>query len=361
MSKSIKTFLGANTPDGFVNFFDELYNPYENSNMYIIKGGPGTGKSSFMKKIAAKASELNYDTELVYCGSDTNSLDGLFIPELNFAIADGTAPHVIEPCFPGAVENILNLGEFWDGSLLKQNADNIRALTLENSIYHRRSSKFLAAAGALSADIERIITANVNQEKVESFVTRFVSRETPRKNTQTLGKKKKRFLSSIGPTGIVCLDETIKALATKIIGIDDEYSVVSGVLLEQIGERAIKNGYDVIFCHNPLKPKNYCEHIIIAEMSLCVSAIDPMFDFDLEYERIIHVSRFLDMDSVKENKQKLTFCKKTIAELVSESITLLTKAKAIHDDLEDFYINAMDFEALDEFCEDFSSEILYNS
>lgn len=358
MSKSINTFLGANTPEGFVNFFDELYNPYENSNMYIIKGGPGTGKSSFMKKIAKKASELNYDTELVHCGSDTNSLDGLFIPELNFAIADGTSPHVIEPNFPGAVENILNLGEYWDGELLKENADDIRALTLENSIYHRRSSKFLAAAGALSADIEKIITDNINIEKVESFVTRFVSRETPRKNTQTLGKKKKRFLSSIGPTGIVCFNDSIKTLANRIIGINDDYSVVSGVLLEQIGERAIKNGYDVIFCHNPLKPKNYCEHIIIPEISLCVSVIDPMFDFELEYERVIHVSRFLDMDKVKENKQKLAFCKKTITELVDESISLLEKAKAIHDDLEDFYINAMDFVALDAFCEEFSKQIL---
>lgn len=357
MSKSINSFLGANTPDGFVNFFDELYNPYENSNMYIIKGGPGTGKSSFMKKLAKKAQDLDLDTELVYCGSDTASLDGLFIPRLNFAIADGTSPHVIEPSFPGAVENILNLGEFWDGDLLKENADFIRALTLENSIYHRRSAKFLAAAGALGDDISRIVSDHVNLEKVESFVTRFISREVPRKSSGSLGKKKKRFLSSIGPSGIVCFSDTINTLATKIVGIDDEYSVVSGALLEQIGERAIKNGYDVIFCHNPLKPKNHLEHIIIPELSLCVSAMDSMFDFGLEYERIVHVSRFLDMEKIKENKQKLSFCKKTISELVSESISLLTKAKSIHDDLEDYYINAMDFTALDDFCEEFAAEI----
>ena len=48
MAKRISAFLGANTPKGFVSLFDELYNPYTTKNAYIIKGGPGTGKSSFI-------------------------------------------------------------------------------------------------------------------------------------------------------------------------------------------------------------------------------------------------------------------------------------------------------------------------
>ena len=44
MVRNFESFMGANTPQGFVSFFDELYNPYENCTPYIIKGGPGTGK-----------------------------------------------------------------------------------------------------------------------------------------------------------------------------------------------------------------------------------------------------------------------------------------------------------------------------
>ena len=40
------TFLGANTPIGFVSLFDELYDPYQEQHLYIIKGGPGCGKYS---------------------------------------------------------------------------------------------------------------------------------------------------------------------------------------------------------------------------------------------------------------------------------------------------------------------------
>ena len=95
MSKDIKSFLGANTPNGFHSLFGQLYNPYKDSRMYIIKGGPGTGKSSFMKKVAKAASSLALDTEQIFCSSDPDSLDGVIVPQLGLCIADGTAPHVI--------------------------------------------------------------------------------------------------------------------------------------------------------------------------------------------------------------------------------------------------------------------------
>ena len=44
-------FLGANSKNGFYSLYDELFaGEYR---LHIIKGGPGTGKSSFMRKIGA--------------------------------------------------------------------------------------------------------------------------------------------------------------------------------------------------------------------------------------------------------------------------------------------------------------------
>ena len=55
MESKISFFMGANSPAGFVSLFDDLYNPKGTRRCYIIKGGPGTGKSRLMKKIAAAA------------------------------------------------------------------------------------------------------------------------------------------------------------------------------------------------------------------------------------------------------------------------------------------------------------------
>ena len=48
---SIKYFLGCSSPEGFHSFFGELCPTHSGGYTYIIKGGPGTGKSSLMKRI----------------------------------------------------------------------------------------------------------------------------------------------------------------------------------------------------------------------------------------------------------------------------------------------------------------------
>ena len=45
--------LGANTAHGFVSYYDQILVP-KAKYLGIIKGGPGTGKSTFMRKIGEK-------------------------------------------------------------------------------------------------------------------------------------------------------------------------------------------------------------------------------------------------------------------------------------------------------------------
>lgn len=86
-------FLGANTPQGFVSRFDQLADPAEGWRKFIIKGGPGTGKSGMMKRLAAELSSRTNRLELIHCSSDVGSLDAVIAADLKASIADGTAPH----------------------------------------------------------------------------------------------------------------------------------------------------------------------------------------------------------------------------------------------------------------------------
>lgn len=88
-----KWFLGANTAQGFAMRFDQLHPGDRVKKCVILKGGPGCGKSTFMKKLQKTAASLGADTESYLCSSDPASLDGLFIPALGLAFVDGTAPH----------------------------------------------------------------------------------------------------------------------------------------------------------------------------------------------------------------------------------------------------------------------------
>lgn len=90
-----KLFFGAATSDGAVNFIDNITEKI--SKRYIIKGRPGSGKSTLMKKIGLFAESKELSVEYFPCSFDPDSLDMVIIPSLNVAIVDGTAPHVINP------------------------------------------------------------------------------------------------------------------------------------------------------------------------------------------------------------------------------------------------------------------------
>ncbi|MDK2880358.1 MAG: hypothetical protein PWQ99_133 [Clostridia bacterium] len=85
-------FPGGNTCRGFYSFYDNIIDE-KAAHIFVLKGGPGVGKSTFMKKIAAELLELGFDLEYHWCSSDSESLDALVVPALGVALLDGTAPH----------------------------------------------------------------------------------------------------------------------------------------------------------------------------------------------------------------------------------------------------------------------------
>ncbi len=354
MAKKSASFLGANTPKGFISFFDELYNPYDDTDAYIIKGGPGTGKSTFMKRLGNEADKRGLQTERVYCSSDPSSLDALIIPEMKFSICDGTAPHVVEPRFPGVSENIMNLGQFWDVKKLREKSSEIKRLFFENSLCHRRSSKYLAAAGHIDNHSRMLIEKYINKDKIDSFCIRFINRELKGNKKGTAGNKSRRFITAITPKGNLVLADTVKNLCPRVIGIDDRQGSVSSLITSIIGEGAVKNGYDVIYCHCPMRPEE-SEHLLIPEKGIALVRINGAAG-EISCDRVVHTGRFM-YEGLKDSRPVLKFNEKLKQELINESIGCLRKAKSIHDELEKNYIDAMDFEALNEYCDGFINKL----
>lgn len=88
-----KVFPGGNTSQGFYSFYDYMLGP-DAQKLFILKGGPGVGKSTFIKEVAETMLAKGYDLEFHYCSSDNDSLDGVVIPKLQIGVIDGTAPHL---------------------------------------------------------------------------------------------------------------------------------------------------------------------------------------------------------------------------------------------------------------------------
>lgn len=87
--------LGTLTPAGARDTVQSITQNLEKR--LFIKGYPGTGKSSLMKKLVDEALNRGFDAQMVWCGLDANSVDMVILPELKLCIFDSTEPHQYFP------------------------------------------------------------------------------------------------------------------------------------------------------------------------------------------------------------------------------------------------------------------------
>ena len=57
-------FAASNSSEGFKSYYGEIFERADR--LYVIKGGPGTGKSSLMKRLADAALRKGYKIEYYY-------------------------------------------------------------------------------------------------------------------------------------------------------------------------------------------------------------------------------------------------------------------------------------------------------
>ena len=141
-------FAAANSFDGFVSYFDKVFSATEFEKVYILKGGPGTGKSRFIKDVYEAFCEKNAKFEGILCSSDPKSYDGLIIStdEKKICIIDGTAPHLTDPVYPGAIEKIINLGDSWNDSVLYSHRQQIIELINIKKYSYKSAYEYLSVA-----------------------------------------------------------------------------------------------------------------------------------------------------------------------------------------------------------------------
>lgn len=358
-NKFLKYFLAANSSEGFVSYFADNYDFNDNWHAYIIKGGPGTGKSSFMKYVAVNAADMGYTAELCPCSSDPDSLDGVIIKEIKTIILDGTAPHVVEPKYAGVCEEIINLGQFWNSDKLRQRAVEILDVTRQNQKLHKTAAAYISAAGELVYDNFKLAGRFTSLKKAEQFGLNLAIKLIPKQSKNT-PKEWVRFIGGITPKGIIAFKRTIEDFYKNIIVIDDKYGAAANEIMKSVRKTALARGYEIIALKNPILPSKIIDHILIPELSLAIVREYEYINFG-EHHRRIHARRFYDINILRDCRTRLTFNRRVARELLLGAIETLEKAKRVHDELEEYYIDAMDFNAMTLFAEQKANEILMHN
>ncbi len=347
---TLRFFLGANTPDGFVGHTDALYDPRAGWRVFLIKGGAGSGKSTLLRAVAAAMQERGLDVECLVCSSDPRSLDGVRVPAVRVCVLDATAPHVVEPRYWGAVETLIDLTGAFDAEFLADHAAALMDATDRCAVAHARTRRLLSGAATLLGDNRRLAAAALNTAKLARATDALARREfgATAKPVRTCerGREHRRFLSAVTPEGEVTLYDTLTALAPRIFAVEDEHGAVAAAMLERLREEALDAGQTVIPCFCPLDPLGKPEHLILPDAGLAFTTANRHHPADFPVFRRIHATRFTDTAALGAHKQRMQFNRKAADELLREAVQSARGALNIHDDIERYSHAPMDREAL---------------
>ena len=336
--KNLSFFAAANGYSGFRSYFKTIFNPGKYSAIYILKGGPGTGKSSFMRRLLGELEEAVDECEAIHCSSDTASLDGIILRkgEHSVAVIDGTAPHTTDPVFPGAVDKIINLGEHWDEKILSDNINNIKSASYYKAEAYNRAYDYLYIAGEITKKVDETIN-QIYECNDNELISSFTTEATFKKSNETI-----RLITSYGKDGFGRLN-TVNAIAENIysaVGVyGSEYVFMSRLL------RALKcAGIDYTLFPSALDENKIYGIFIPAEgVAVVAEKLSCVPD-----DHIIDTSRFLDQKLLSGERDRLEFLWREREAFLWSSADQFKKASDEHFKLEKIYTAAMDFSKNDE-------------
>ncbi len=374
--KRLDFFLGALTPTGFAGYYSQLVQDTA-SHVVLIKGCPGTGKSTLIKRLADYLCKKGEKVELIHCAQDPSSYDGLVCKNIKFTITDATPPHTLEPMYPVAYEQVLPLYYCIDADALQQHRNEIIELFDRHAFLTERTTRYLAAAGSLLQDTVRTAQAFTNTTKACDFAKVLSKKYIPDndnekdnlnqqpknasyafvkyQNKKTGAKEDVRILSAVTHSGVQCYEETILKLANNIIAIEDLHGYAAKCMLYVLRQEALAKGHGIITCYCSMSPYDKIEHIIIPKLNLafvtcntyhCSYFLTGKTKSNANIRRI-HTTRFCNKEGMNLRKKRFRFNNKATKQLILQAQQLMGQIKQCHEKIESYYVKSADFPALD--------------
>lgn len=338
MSKTRTLFPGAMGPDGFISCFDDLADERALRRRIILKGGPGVGKSTFMRRVHAKLTADGAPSTLCFCSGDPDSLDAVVLPEQGIIVLDGTAPHIVDPVIPGARDSIVNLGECLDEESMRPMLDAIRACMEDNAAYARRARANLQAAAALRRDNALLIDGMTDVAARKRLTTALSASVLTQSGEKTETPRVRRVITdAVTPKGEISFLSEHGMEHPRVLRIARHWAQDVTLVLCAVRDAALAAGYDVQAHLWPAQP-GWLLHLTIPALSTIITTSDQLaaeqtFDFSacLQTGGLLRLSGLLEQGRAGASLH------------MHRAVSALAQAKTLHDQLETHYVPNMDF------------------
>lgn len=369
MSITRHYFPGNNTPEGFFSYYGHILGQREANRIICIKGGPGTGKSTFLKKVGQRLTEAGESVDFLHCSADESSLDGIIATDKKIALVDGTSPHVIDPITPGAVDFIINFGDFWNDKKIADHKDDIISYSEETSRWYRTAYNYLAAAKCIGSSLSAIQDEGVEVSEIYKLAADIIAREYRKYDISfKSGTVKKFFATGLTWEGNISYVKTLLLNMKKIYLINVPEGFSNSSFMNILLDGAVYRGFDAEAFYCPMDPEYKPEHLLIPDLGLAFVTTNRWHDLEpweitgeegeLREITMIDINDYQSTYFTEKNAGILSKLSGLYGSLIQEAMDALAHAKENHDIVEKMYIRNMDFEKIDELVEKTVEDIL---
>ncbi len=348
---SAKHYLACgHTAKGYINLFSTNLEPL--NKLFILKGGPGSGKLPLMKKIGSVLEGLDQKVEYIHSPTDPDALDGVLFPELGVGMVDGTPPHVIEPKAPGALEEYINLGAGWNTEKLAAHTKEI--LKLHNRIQQSYEKAYIEFANGLKVhdEWEKIYIRNMDFTGADRLTEEVIQTVLGKTQLEKLGSIKHRFFGGSTPLGPMdYIPNITEDIATRYF-IKGRPGTGKSTMLKKIAEKAHARGIDTEIYHCGFDPDSL-DMLLFPELNLCIFDSTSPHEYypDRKNDHVIDMySQLVTPGTDELNEKELTDIVVRYKAFTREGTAHLASAKAYLEELEQIYNDATDLYIIDRIC-----------
>jgi len=331
-------FTSSYSDRGFYTFIPGLLEGLKK--VYVLKGAPGSGKSTLIRSLGDEMSERGYEVDFWMSAEDSMNPEGLYIIQLECAVVNGNLPVAIDPRYPGLTGSIVNLSEYLDEMSISPWGAEIVELVDQVLVQSRAAEELLHQASAVR---EQMIQAGC-QQMDENRVNLLLDRLEKEILQQQPGGRH-YFGTSLTADGIVnYVDEISSRCKIRYLL---KGSAGAGRIIDEMAVRAKKSGYSVEYYHCGINPSRVIM-LIVSHLQL---AIIDAGDAELSIrpgDRLVDMTDCMGEPAAPDQAQEQTVFQRHYEGLLMQAQGELEGAHKARRNLKRLYSSALNFELLEQ-------------
>ncbi|MBQ7315081.1 MAG: hypothetical protein IJW83_03655 [Clostridia bacterium] len=325
-------FAAANGYSGFRSYFHEFFRPDDYTRIFVLKGGPGTGKSRLLRSVGTVFEDSGCHVDWIFCSSDPASLDGVILMEggRRVALLDGTAPHERDAVVPGAVDTLINLGDGWDEEALILRRPDILTLTKVKQAEYKKAYEYLHLCSDYDEKIKAEAVRSIGEAQLHACIETLLSGKKANENATPI----RRPIGAFCRFGYITLPTYEHIAQTVLYPVG--HAALRSVFVHELSREAAKRGIAHLRSPSPFTD-DATDAVFFTDDHVAVVAYPPVDEAGaIPVE--LPSSRTPFPDSA------VTVCEEVQRELLLKAERSLSCASEAHASLERIYTAAMNFE-----------------